>query len=81
MLVIFSNSQGRDLARRINQASEEEIDTVGIVMPNAPLICITSAAEKPNGNNDVTLILGGSNDVLSNNLTPIFNSLEKNLLK
>lgn len=80
-LNIFSDSQGRDLARLINKASDEEIDTVGTVMPNATLKCVTTAAEKSKTSRDVVLILGGSNNVLSNNVIPIFQSLERDLSK
>lgn len=78
-LSLYSDSQGRGVGHRVSTASNDQVNCVGQVMPNAPLSYVTKAAMRDT-NADVVLIVGGTNDILNDDLTYIYQTWEHELI-
>lgn len=75
---IFSDSQGRNLSKYIEQRSCN-IKVTGTVMPNAKFQQIIETALNST-QNDAIVLLGGTNNVLQDDLNSIYKFLENSLL-
>jgi hypothetical protein len=74
---IFSDSQGRDLANIIRE--EEKLDSIGYVFPGARIKEVIKDVSTWNERSEVTVIMGGTNDVAFNESKNIYEQLKNKL--
>lgn len=78
-LSIYSDSQGRNLTSSIEQLDPYNIQAISSVMPNAGLIQVVEVASQSSLIDDITILIGGTNDTLRGNLQAIYSHLESKL--
>lgn len=75
---IFSDSQGRGISQYLQNVSPN-LKSTGFVMPNAKLQQISEVALS-SSDGDAIILIGGTNDVLQDNLNAIYKSFENTLI-
>lgn len=79
---VFSDSQGRDICMYLDQINNSELNTSAVVMPGAPLLHVVDTAlqlQATKHSSDVIVLLGGTNDTVDGDFSPIYKDLERNL--
>ncbi|KAG8276803.1 hypothetical protein J6590_056169 [Homalodisca vitripennis] len=78
-LSLYSDSQGRGLAQKIEWINPNNLKVVGSVMPNACLLQVAETASHTK--DDVIFVMGGTNDTLCKDFRPIYSTLEQELVQ
>lgn len=79
-LLMYSDSQGRDVWQHLKEINNSELNTLATVLPNAPLLqVVETALQSITDKGDVAVLLGGTNDTIQGNLSGIYKNLENKL--
>lgn len=79
-LSVYADSQGRGIGSKLNQMNHDKVSAVGMVMPNASFDQVTDTALLSKSKDDVIVLIGGSNNTLKSDMSPIYSSLEAKLI-